>query len=175
MAKPVSSLSLIVGAGLLAALAMLLSGKHSDLMDGSTDSGLEDLYVAISLLLASCLVGLAIGHATSEIPISETPRTTLGSPDYDITPIQAPAASGPVLVFLSKIIGNTTLGHLVARPLLNDNGPDQLRDLARQATAQGIPVISMPLCRVASESVTDAMAATATEAIQKGLPRKNVI
>jgi len=157
-----------VGAGLFASLAMLLSGKHSDSMDGS--GGRVDIVAAISLVVASCLVAFLIGSTTSEIPLSKEPRIKLGSPEYDMTPLNAPSASGGVLLVLAKIIGSS-FGHVIARQLVNKNSPDSIRDLARQAAEQHIPVVSLPISRIDNKTVTDEMAATATKAIQEGLPR----
>lgn len=171
MSKPASSnLMLFVGAGLLAALAMLFSGNHSDLMDSSSSTN-NDLIMAVAIVVTSCLVVLCIGLSTSEIPLGKEFNTILGTPDYDITPVKAPSFNGYLLVLVSKVIGNTTFGHMIARRLVNDNRPDELRDLARQATKQGAPIVAMPFCRVDGSQVTDAMAATATNAIKKGLPR----
>lgn len=159
----------MVGAGLLGALAMLFSGNHSDLTDGSSTN--NDLIMAAAIVVTSCLVGLCLGLATSEIPLEKEPRIVLGTPVYDITPLKAPSVSGYLLVLVSKVVGNTTVGHMIARRLVNDNRPDELRDLARQAMEQGAPIVAMPFCRVDSSCVTDSMAATATDAIKKGLPR----
>ena len=151
-----------MAAGLLAAVAMLLSGKHSDSQDGT--GGKVDLFLSIALVVTSCLVFLMVGIATREVPLSREPTTKLGSPGYDLTPVDSPSASGIVLKVLSMIVSNKVFGHLIARNLLNENGPDLLRDLARQAADQRIPVVSMPLCRIDNKTVTDAMAKTAADA-----------
>lgn len=85
--------------------------------------------------------------------------------------LQSPTAQGGILVFLSKIIGNQIFGHIIARRLMNDNRPDLIRDLARQAADQGVPVVAEPLCRVDSRTVTDDMAVSCMEALQKGINR----
>lgn len=162
MSRPLAGLA---GAGVLAAIAMLMLGTDGM---GDGDKG-NLLLISISFAVASWfMVAFLIGTATSEIPIPKEPRTILGSTDYDLTPVQAPTAKGSVLTLLSKIFTNQVFGHVLCRPMINKNGPDQIRDLARQAAAQNIPVISMPICRVA-DNVTDAMAATATDAIKKGI------
>eukprot|EP00545_Synedropsis_sp_CCMP1620_P011552 CAMPEP_0119016970 /NCGR_PEP_ID=MMETSP1176-20130426/14927_1 /TAXON_ID=265551 /ORGANISM="Synedropsis recta cf, Strain CCMP1620" /LENGTH=654 /DNA_ID=CAMNT_0006970549 /DNA_START=38 /DNA_END=2002 /DNA_ORIENTATION=- len=159
----VPSAGLFARASLLSTLVVMLLSRRTHYYDLTTTFLLASSVVVVVFLI--------IARATSEIPIQEKPQTKLGSPEYDITPLKAPTVSGNALLLLSKIIGNAMLGHIVARPLVNKNGSDQIRDLARQATERGSPMVSMPFCRVSSDTVTDAMAATATNAIEKGISR----
>ncbi|CAB9531534.1 Glutamyl-tRNA(Gln) amidotransferase subunit A [Seminavis robusta] len=168
MASPMVARSL-VGAGLVVALAMLVSGKHTDMFD--QDGGRLDLWMSIALVVASLTVLLSIGLVTSEVPIPPTPRIKLGTHGYDLTPVNSPACSGFVLRVVARIVGSKVLGHLIIRPILNNNNPWMLRDLARQIASERIPIMSLPFCRVDGKTVTDDMAKTATDALQQGLPR----
>jgi len=203
----IKNINMIVGTGLVVALTMLLSGQHSDFyttpplpLPSTTAGGgttRQDLFLAGAILVSSLLVFLAIAIITSEKQIDKKPRTILGSPEYDITPVNAPSISNRwwLLQLVAKIIGHPILGHIIVRPIINGNRPDQLRDLARQIAAaaaaaaakqqkqqQKIPIISVPLCRSiltttnnnttnTTNTTTDQMAATATDALQNGLPR----
>jgi Asp-tRNA(Asn)/Glu-tRNA(Gln) amidotransferase A subunit family amidase len=161
--------AIAAGVGLLAAMGMLFSGQHSDVGEGLSRS--SDLQVSIAFVVATCLIFFAIGLATRDAPLPKENYVKLGSPEYDLTVVKSPTAHGVILVILSKIVSNTICGHFIARILMNDNRPDLVRDLARQAEKLNIPVISEPLCRVDASTVTDDMASTCTKALQKGLSR----
>lgn len=158
-------------AGLCAGMATMMSGNHSDAREGFTNS--SDLLVAISFVLAALVMFVVIGITTREIPLppEKDSKVRLGDPKYDLSILESPTASGMVLQVLAKLLGNRLYGHIVVRHLMNDNRPDLIRELARQAAKEGIPVVSEPLCRIDNTTVTDEMAATCTDAIQQGLAR----
>ena len=72
-------------------------------------------------------------------------------------------------MLLSKVLSSRAFGSVISRHLLNKSGPDQVRILAKQATDQKFPLVHYPICRYPYEKVTDAMAKTATDAVQTGL------
>lgn len=109
-----------------------------------------------------------IGSITSDLPLSKKPKKILGSTEYDMQGLVAPRMDGVLLRLGSKLVGHGWIGHFVRRPLININGPDEMRDLANQAGQRHYPIIFYPICRTAEE-VTDEMAKTATDAIQNGL------
>lgn len=79
---PRQLVTMAAGAGLVAVLGMLLSGKHSDISEGSAKS--NDFIVAVSFVVASCLIFVLIGLTTRETPLPQKNHVRLGSPEYDL-------------------------------------------------------------------------------------------
>jgi hypothetical protein len=159
----------LVGAGVFAAVAMTLVGRKNNGDDDDDEQGSDRILVSFSFAVASCMIAFIIGRVTAEIPFPKERRIILGSPEYDMKPLKAPTANGGLLNLLAKIVCSRSFGHIIRRPLINDNGLDRIRDLADQAGKKGAPVVFYPMARVAN-TVTDSMAATCTDAVKKGLP-----
>ena len=80
------------------------------------------------------LLGTCLPYLLSPVPLGASPPVSvqLGDLRYDIVPIDAPSATGPVLSALAALFTAPPVGPLLVRGLLNQNGVWKLRELARQ-------------------------------------------
>ena len=130
----------------------------------NTENATEQIFHVMGLIFFTVLLA---GCITSDLPLPTKPKTKLGSPEYDLQTILAPRIDGMLLRVVSFVICHRLVGHLIRKVLINMNGPDELRDLAEQATRKMYPIVYYPICRTCPEQVTDEMAQTATDAIRK--------
>ena len=74
---------------------------------------------------------------------------TLGDPTYDLEEIDAPVATGTKLRIITWVLADSPVGSLLRRVLLNQNGADELQDLALQVVDEGkSTVVNQPMRRL---------------------------
>ena len=130
----------------------------------------REIFQTVAVIVS---VAFLVGSVTSDLPLTTTNTSNrshirLGSPRYDMEALMGPRVDGWFLRVAAYLLSHGWVGQLGRRPLINLNGPDEMRELANQANQQNIPMVFHPLCRNPSINVTDAMAATATTAVQQG-------
>jgi hypothetical protein len=130
----------------------------------ATDNALEQF---INLTALIFFVVVFVGCLTSDLPLPGKPQKIFGSPEYDMEALVGPSLEGFLLRIASYLVCHRLIGHLIRKPLINLNGPDEMRDLAEQAGRENYPIVFYPICRT-FQKVTNAMAKTATDAVQKG-------
>lgn len=102
------------------------------------------IFVLVTSLLAFVL------YATKETPNKGVNGGyKLGDPVYEFPPVDAPAASGRCLLFLTKILTNSPIGYHIRRYLLTKNRTHRLRELAAQTGPSNTPLY-YPMHRVSA-------------------------
>ena len=75
----------------------------------------------------------------------------LGDPAYDLEKIDAPVATGIKLRIISWVLADSPVGPLLRRFLINQNGADELQDLALQVVDRGrSSVMNQPMYRLSA-------------------------
>jgi hypothetical protein len=110
------------------------------------------LFYSLAALAVALVWVVAMPQLLAPIPIDAdvSPVITLGNPVYDFPPVDAPAASGGLLEALAAVFCAPSLGPLVTRGLLNQNGVWKLRELARQVP-EHVVQRPVPLHRISDE------------------------
>ena len=82
-------------------------------------------------LVAALLLGTGLPYMylLAPLPLGPAGQPQLGSLEYDIVPIDAPAATGKILEGLAALFSARPVGPLLVRGLLNQNGVWKLREL----------------------------------------------
>ena len=124
-----------------------------------SSNALPSSFSTVSLLIILLAILTALTRLSTAPPIDitlNTPNDFILGKDasYDIISIEAPTASGSLLVFLSNLLTSpyTPLGPLVRRHLLNQNGIAQVSRLGLEAMRLGYPLIFQPMVRLDTDS-----------------------
>lgn len=100
------------------------------------------------ILIFAAIAALTIAIFKPFTPISNGLKYPLEKNDYDIINAVAPAASGFLVEIFGYIVSKSRFGPWIVRLLLNDNRPEEIRELAAQID---LPPMYFPVRRYSAE------------------------
>ena len=160
--------------GIAFSFVLILLFSYNILLATCDEENNVNWQVVVNLGAMALSVVVLVGSVSSDLPLnnnsSSKANKILGAPEYDLQALFAPTVQGTLLRMACFLVRHPWFGHLIRRPLINLDHPAELRDLANQAAQQKVPIVFYPLSRATPKNATnEEMAATATNALQKGL------